>query len=175
MRLLVYLNNICGNSEFQEFRHFSIKDDSLEEIRKAINNYFAPPYEPADIDGVIRACQNDEDEGVEFFITNGVARSSKRLSSSGGKFYLYNEIDDSEEELTLDELRERFSTVYVYNYVYQNSAITFDSSGVFSSIDYGGYILELDKWVVYSDEEFKKHFFSIFSGDKVMDNKEVSL
>lgn len=32
MRLLVYLNNICGNSEFSEFRHFSIKDDSGDKV-----------------------------------------------------------------------------------------------------------------------------------------------
>ena len=42
----------------------------------------------------------------DFCICNGLLRSSKTIEKKDDKFWILNEIDDSEEMLTLDELKE---------------------------------------------------------------------
>lgn len=46
-----------------------------------------------------------KDGGEEFFISLGIARSSKHINYDGNFWYVYNEIDDSEQTLTTRELK----------------------------------------------------------------------
>lgn len=158
MRLLITLNHKCGNAEFSDYIHLPIKKG--EDPQKVINNHYAPVYECSDIAGIIRACKWGQI--VEFFITDGVIRSSKRIEMLGDMYYLYNEVDSSEEELTEEEVLERFrgSKVFIAN---DNDTIEF-IDGAVSSIDYGDYGTEIEGWIVLGDDEVKQHLFNIFNG-----------
>ena len=45
-----------------------------------------------------------EDGNNDFFINFGIARSSKNITYNDGIFYIVNEIDDTEQELTTEQL-----------------------------------------------------------------------
>lgn len=47
-----------------------------------------------------------EQEQTDFVIASGVLRSSKHITSDGEKYYVLHLIDDTEEELTSEELME---------------------------------------------------------------------
>jgi len=49
--------------------------------------------------------ETSNEEGEDFFISFGVARSSKHIYYDGNLWYIYNAIDDSEQTLTTRELK----------------------------------------------------------------------
>ena len=56
---------------------------------------------------------NNSEDGQEFFISFGCARSSKRLCSDGSnRVWVLNYIDDSEQELTYKQLmNEKYTNI----------------------------------------------------------------
>jgi len=51
------------------------------------------------------------EDGEDFFISFGMARSSKHISYDGTFWYIFNEIDDSEQTLTTRELKQSTSII----------------------------------------------------------------
>ena len=47
-----------------------------------------------------------EQEQTDFVIASGILRSSKHITSDGEKYYVLHLIDDTEEELSAEELME---------------------------------------------------------------------
>lgn len=52
-----------------------------------------------------------KEDGEDFFISFGIARSSKHISYDGNFWYIYNEIDDSEQTLTTRELKRETNLI----------------------------------------------------------------
>ena len=56
------------------------------------------------INSVEELIKEIESGNHDFFLSGGIWRSSKHIEYNDGLFYVYNEIDDTEQELTAKQL-----------------------------------------------------------------------